>query len=187
MTSFLLSTCQFIYRLCLIYIYWTWTAYDRLVAIQWKRINRLFCSCIFRRNDQLLASDGLGKVPNHLLIQASEHQANTKAFLQDCLVLCREYGIRWLTLMDGSNGKLAVELARLPPQAKPALHLFCNHKLMASQVADSASPSVNVNVITENQRQFFLRQLARISVEEPDFRFSQGDLLTKMTCNAFKT
>lgn len=175
-----------LHRLLLIYIYTGYIIYNRLSQL----IHRISQAITYRQRPLLSITTAAAKIPNHLLVIVDRPNAKTidyatwvHGFLIDCWSICEEYGIGSLTLMDSVNGSsvLLMELVKLV-ERKP-ITLYCNHKPVTtvSSSVDRSGSSLQVNVITENQRQFFVRQLSTIAAEEPHFRFSGETLLPKMT------
>lgn len=180
MESLVGEATKIIHRCCLIYLYTLYLLYTRLSKI-FQRILWLP-----RQKSSLLSiTTAPSKIPNHMLVivdrpkDVADYPAWIQGFLMDCWRICEEYGIGSLTLVDSANGSsiFLMELVKLA-ERKP-ITLYCNHKPISASVSPQAT--LHINVITENQRQFFVRQLSTIAADEPHFRFFGENLLSKMT------
>lgn len=179
---------KIVHRFLLIYIYTGYLLYIRISKILQK-----FQSTFSKSKNSLLSiTTGPSKIPNHLLVMVDrpvsiDYSHWIHGFLIDCWSICEEYGIGSLTLMDSVNGSsvLLMELVKLT-ERKP-ITLYCNHKLVSLQnnhLLESRT-TLHINIVTENQRQFFVRQLSAVASEEPDFRFTPDNILSKMTRTQF--
>lgn len=146
--------------------------------VAWRLFYQLVWQRYFRRSAPLAAQRQLKKRPRHLLIRAEclhdSGPRETGRSTTDAVNVSVEHGIEHLTIL----GSPQITRVLLLTTSTNIVDLYENHR----PIRQGEDVRLRINVVTEDQQQFFVQQLKRIAVEEPEFRFTTENLLSKMTC-----
>lgn len=118
----------------------------------------------------------LAKVPKHVLVRITrKHQMECHDILKDCIDVAEQHGIEYLTVLGAES--MTEELLLGCDQ-----HCIYRDHRRFKEGSSSASRLPKINIITQDQKQFFITELRRIKMEKPEFRFDGGNLLSEMSC-----
>lgn len=113
------------------------------------------------------------KQPRHVLIRADNLDLGAprrlEAFLEDCLGLAARHDLEHLTVIG--HRRLVRSLV-----ATGAAEVYENHRLV-----QASAGALKVNVCSEDQLGYFVRELSLIASADPEFRFTAPTLLSHMS------